>query len=65
MLYTNLTILEDGQKNLLGEGKTKGAIIENLVGMFNYFKTNPTFDFVSNILANVSALKDGRKFIIE
>ena len=65
MLYTNLTILEDGQKHLLGEGKTKGAIIENLVGMFNYFKTNPTFDFVSNILANVSALKDGRKFIIE
>ena len=65
MLLTNLTILEDGQKHLLGEGKTKGAIIENLVGMFNFFKTNPTFDFVSNILANVSALKEGRRFLIE
>lgn len=65
MLMTNLTIMENGQKHLLGEGKTKGAIIENIFGMFQYFKTNPTFDFVSNILANVSALKDGRKFLIE
>lgn len=65
MLLTNLTITESGQKHLLGEGKTKGAIIENLFGMFNYFKTNPTFDFIANILANMSALKLGRKFIIE
>ena len=33
--------------------------------MFSYFKTNPTFDFVSNILANISASKPGRKFMIE
>lgn len=65
MLLTNLSIVESGQKHLLGEGKTKGAIIENLFGMFNYFKTNPTFDFISNILANVSALQLGRKFLIE
>ena len=65
MFLTNLTILESGQKHLLGEGKTKGAILENLFGMFNYFKTNPTFDFVSNILANISALQPGRKFLIE
>jgi len=50
---------------LLGEGKTKGSIVENIFGMFSFFKTNPTFDFVSNIIANVSALKEGRKFIIE
>lgn len=62
---TNLTILEEGQIHVMGEGKTKGAIIENITGMFAFFKTNPTFDFVSNILANISALKDGRKFIIE
>mmetsp|Transcript_31344 Transcript_31344/g.38845 ORF Transcript_31344/g.38845 Transcript_31344/m.38845 type:complete len:224 (-) Transcript_31344:231-902(-) len=65
MFLTNMSILEHGQKHLLGEGKTKGAIIENLGGMFNFFRTNPTFDFVSNILANVSALKEGRRFIIE
>ena len=50
---------------MLGEGKTRGAIVENLLGMFNYFKTNPTFDFVSNILANTSALAAGRRFMIE
>ena len=33
--------------------------------MFNYFKTNPTFNFVGNILANMSAFKLGRKFMIE
>ena len=33
--------------------------------MFAFFKTSPTFDFASNILANVTQLKDGREFIIE
>ena len=65
MLLTNLTILENGQKHLIGEGKTKGAIIENLFGMFCFFKTNPTFDFASNIFANVSGLKEGRRFMVE
>ena len=65
MLLTNLSVVEEGQKHLLGDGKTKGAIIENIFGMFCYFKTNTTFDFVSNILANVSALEAGRKFIVE
>jgi len=65
MFLTNLTILESGQKHLLGEGKTKGAILENIIWMFNFFKTNPTFDFVSNILANMSSLAAGRRFLIE
>ena len=65
MLLTNLTIQEEGQKHFLGDGKTKGAILENIFGMFNYFKTNTTFDFVSNIMANVSSLAAGRRFIIE
>ena len=65
MLLTNLTILESGQKHLMGEGKTKGAIIENIFGMFSFFKTNPTFDFASNVMANVSSFKDGRRFMVE
>ena len=65
MFLTNLSIVETGQRHILGEGKTKGAIIENLLGMFNYFKTNTMFDFVANILANVSALQDGRRFMIQ
>lgn len=65
MLLTNLTIVESGQKHMLGEGKTKGAILENIFGMFTYFKTNTTFDFVSNIFANVSSLAAGRRFLID
>lgn len=65
MFLSNLTILESGQKHLLGEGKTKGAVLENLFGMFSFFKTNPTFDFVSNIMANMSAYKPGRQFMVE
>ena len=65
MFLTNLSIVESGQRHVIGEGKTKGAIIENLLGMFNYFKTNTMFDFVANILANVSALQDGRRFMIQ
>lgn len=65
MLLCNLSIPENGAKHLLGEGKTRGAIIENITGMFNYFKTNTTFDFVSNILANTSALAAGRRWMIE
>ena len=56
MFLTNLTLEEEGKVHFLGEGKTKGSILENLIGMFQYFKTNTTFDFVSNILANVSSL---------
>ena len=65
MFFTNLTIVEAGQAHLLGEGTTKGAVIQNLLGMFNFFKTNPTFDFISNILANMSSFKPGRRFLIE
>ena len=65
MFLTNLSIVESGQKHLLGEGKTKGAVLENILGMFNFFKTNPTFDFVANIFANVSALAAGRRHMID
>lgn len=65
MFLTNVTNQTKGAEHLLGQGKQTGAILENLFGMFAFFKTNPTFDFASNILANVTALKEGREFIIE
>jgi len=65
MFLSNISMLEEGQIHLLGEGKTKGSIMENLIGMFNFFKANTMFDFVSNIVANVCALKVGRKWFIE
>jgi hypothetical protein len=33
--------------------------------MFQYFSTRPEFDFVANILSNLSSLKEGRKHLIE
>ena len=33
--------------------------------MFCYFGSSGTFDFISNILSNVSALKEGRNYMLE
>jgi len=65
MFLTNLTAYESGQVHLLGEGDAKGTLLENMMGMFMYFKTNQTFDFISNIYANISSLKAGRQWIVE
>ncbi len=66
MVLSNVAITESGQRHLLGsDPKTKGAFLMNLVGMFSYFPKCEMFDFVANILANVSSLKEGRCFMIE
>ena len=65
MFLTNLTAVESGQVHLLGEGKTKGTILENILGMFMYFKSDATFDFVANTYANIASLQVGRQWIIE
>ncbi len=64
MLLNNVTVDEDGQKHLIGEGKTQGLILDNLFGMFCYFLKSNIFDFVSNILANVTAIKEGRDLVL-
>ena len=65
MILTNLTVSEEGQKHLIGDLKTKGLILDNLFSMFCYFLKNPMFDFISNIVANVTAMKEGREVVIE
>lgn len=65
MLLCNVTVSEEGQRHLIGEGLTRGLILDNLFGMFCYFLRSTTFDFVANVLANVTALKDGRDLVIE
>ena len=40
-------------------------MLDNLFGMFCYFQKLGSFDFVSNILSNVSGLKEGRQYMIE
>ncbi len=65
MTLSNLTITEEGQKHILGEGRMRGAIVENLFGMSTYFIKSGVFDFVTNILSNFSSMKEGRKYMIE
>ena len=64
MLLNNVTVDEEGQKHLIGEGLTKGLILDNLFGMFCFFLKSNIFDFVSYILANITALKDGRDLVL-
>lgn len=68
MFLSNLTAIEDGQKHILGingEGKYKFIVAESIFGMFCYFQKNTSFDFVSNIMANLACCEEGRKFMIE
>lgn len=66
MFLCNLSHTESGQIHLLALGTThKGVLLENLLGMFQYFKTSSLFDFVANIFANISSYKKGRQWMIE
>jgi len=47
------------------ESAHKGILLENVLGMFQYFKTSSLFDFVANIFANVSSFKEGRQWMVE
>jgi len=65
MFLSNISMNEDGADHLLGKDKQKGSVLENLLGMFSYFKTSQMFDFVANIFANVSSNKPGRQWMVE
>jgi hypothetical protein len=66
MFLSNISMNEEGAEHILSKDpKQKGAVLENLLGMFSYFKTTEMFDFVANIYANVSSAKVGRQWMIE
>ena len=66
MLLSNVTLIDDGKNHVLGLDKsTKGALLFSVIGMANFFKKNSNFDFVSNIMANVSSIKEGRQFMLD
>ena len=68
MFITNVTMVDEGKRHLLGldgDIKLKGAIMENFFEMFTYFTEKPEFDFMANVLSNVSSLQEGRVFLIE
>jgi hypothetical protein len=45
--------------------KFQFIIAESIFGMMCYFSKNTNFDFVSNIMANLACLTEGRTFMIE
>ena len=67
MILTNLTITEAGQKKFLAyENKSqKGLLFMKFLDYFFKFIYNTDFNFCSNIIANISSLKEGREVILE
>lgn len=68
MLLSNVSGIEEGQKHLLGlegDAKFKFIVAESVFGMSCYFSKNKAFDFVTNLMANLACLSEGRKFMIE
>lgn len=65
MFLSNISMNPLGAEHILGKDQQKGAILDNLFGMFSFFKTTEMFDFVANIYANVSSSKPGRCWMIE
>lgn len=67
MALTNLTISEEGQKKYLNveEEAVKGIRFLQMMDKYlgNVYLTE--FDFFSNIIANVSALKEGRVLLLD
>ena len=67
MILTNLTINEEGQQKFLNleDEKIKGIVFMKIMEKFfeNIYKTE--FDFCANLLANATALKEGREMLLE
>jgi len=67
MILSNLTTSELGQKKFLSfeEKEQKGKLFLKYLDFFFKFVYNKDFDFCSNIIANISSLKEGRLLILE
>lgn len=67
MILTNLTILEEGQQKFLNleNEKIKGVIFMKMLDKFFHYIYNEEFNFCSNLIANISSLKEGRTLILE
>jgi len=63
MFYNNLTQIEEGRRNFLfsQDEKLKGFILQNLIGMAIFFEQHKSFDFIANVVANISADLEGRE----
>lgn len=67
MILTNLTISEEGQKKFLNleDEKIKGVVFMKIMEKFFDYVYSEEFDFCANLLANATALKEGRIMLLE
>lgn len=70
MILNNLTVSEKGQTQFFGSDKkeldgVQGLIFLKMLDKYFEHIFKPEMDFFSAIIANVSALKEGRLFILE
>ncbi len=67
MILSNLTISEEGQKKFLNveDEKIKGIVFLKLMEKFFDNVYSNEFDFCANLLANATALKEGRNLLLE
>lgn len=67
MILSNLTLKENGQKKFLNleQENKKGIIFMKILDKFFENIYDEKFDFCSNIIANISSLKEGRNLILE
>lgn len=67
LLLNNVSAVENGQKHILclDNEKSQFIIIESLFAMFCYFNKNTAFDFVSNLMANMACVQEGRTWMLD
>lgn len=67
MILTNLTISEEGQKKFLNleDEKIQGVVFMKIMEKFFDYIYSDEFDFCANLLANATALKEGRIMLLE
>jgi hypothetical protein len=67
MILSNITLNENGQIKFLNidDEKIKGVIFLKLIDKFFEYIYSDEFNFFSNVMANVSSLKEGRIMILE
>jgi hypothetical protein len=67
MILTNLTISEEGQNKFLNleDDKIQGIIFMKILDKYFQYIYNEEFNFCSNLIANISSIKEGRVMILE
>lgn len=67
MILSNLTVSEEGQKKFFNsdDEKIKGIVFLKILDKFFQYAYHEEFNFCSNLIANITSLKEGRTFLLD